>query len=111
MASPRPIYFDRLNLIGKYTYLEDDSPVSQIDMSNIDKERAHVLAGEAVIDLNEKWQLSEKLAYKMGEEKVTGFDFTKTQTLLWINRLNYKVNKDWYVSGEYRILEIGRAHV
>ena len=100
----RPIDFDWLNLLAKYTYLEDDAPVSQSGVNDIEAEKAHVLAAEAVIDLSDKWQLSEKLAYKTGEEKVTGFDFTKTSTWLWINRLGYNINEDWQAAGEYRIL-------
>jgi len=57
-----------------------------------------------VYDLTNRWQLVEKLAYKMGEEKVTGFEFTKTQTWLAIQRVNYNLNKDWQVGGEYRRL-------
>ena len=100
----RPVNFDRLNLLGRYTYLEDDSPSGQTDFSDIEKERAHTLAGEAVYDLIDRWQLVEKLAYKMGEEKVTGFDFTKTQTWLMVHRINYNLYKDWQVGGEYRRL-------
>ena len=55
-------------------------------------------------DLTNKWQLSEKLAYKTGEEKVTGFSFTRTSTWLVVNRLNYNINKNWQAGGEYRIL-------
>ena len=100
----RPIDHDWLNLIGKYTYLEDDSPASQSDISGIDKEKAHVLAGEAVIDLNERWQLSEKFAYKTGKQKISGFDFTKSTTWLWANRISYKFDKGWMLSAEYRLL-------
>ena len=100
----RPVEHDWLNLIGKYTYLEDDSPASQSDISGIDKEKAHVLAGEAVIDLNERWQLSEKFAYKTGRQKISGFDFTKSTTWLWANRISYKFDKGWMLSGEYRLL-------
>jgi len=100
----RPVNVDWLNLLAKYTYLEDDSPSSQTDMSDIQEEKSHILATEAVLDLTDKWQLSEKLAYKLGEEKVSGFDFTKTQTWLYINRLGFNINRDWQIAGEYRIL-------
>jgi uncharacterized repeat protein (TIGR01451 family) len=100
----RPVNFDRLNLLAKYTYLEDDFPSTQSDFKDIEKEKAHVLAGEAVYDLTDKWQVSEKLAYKIAEEKVTGFEFTKTSTWLWINRLSYNLYQDWQVIGEYRVL-------
>jgi len=56
------------------------------------------------MDLTKKWQLTEKIAYKIGEEQVSGFGFTKTQTWLWINRLAYNIDKDWQIAGEYRIL-------
>jgi len=100
----RPVNFDRLNLLAKYTYLEDDSPSDQSSFSDIEKEKSHILAAEAVYDLTDRWQLVEKLAYKQGEEKVVGFEFTKTQTWLLINRINYNINKDWQIGAEYRRL-------
>ena len=105
----RPVKFDQLNLLGKYTYLEDNSPDSQEDYKDIEKEKSHILAAEAIYDIDEHWQLAEKLAYKVGEEKVAGFDFTKSQTQLWINRINYNVNSDWQVALEYRTLSQKQA--
>jgi len=67
------------------------------------------LAGEAVIDLNERWQLSEKFAYKTGKQKIIGFDFTRTSTWLWANRVSYKFDKGWMLSGEYRLLSQKQA--
>ena len=65
---------------------------------------AHILSGEAIYDLTAKWQLTGKIAFKSGEEKVTGFDFTKSQTWLWISRLDYNLNRNWELGAEYRIL-------
>ena len=62
------------------------------------------MAGEAVIDLTPRLRLTEKLAYRMGEERVAGFDFTKASTWLWINRLGYNIGDGWQLAGEYRIL-------
>jgi tetratricopeptide (TPR) repeat protein len=100
----RPINSDRLNLLGRYTYLEDNSPSGQTDFKDTEKEKSHTLAGEAVYDLTDKWQLVEKLALKLGEEKVSGFEFTKTQTWLAIQRVNYNFARDWQVGAEYRRL-------
>ncbi len=50
----RPVYVDWLNLLAKYTYLEDDSPPSQTDIDVIEKEIAHVFAGEAVVDIGDR---------------------------------------------------------
>lgn len=106
----RPIEWDRLNLITKYTYFENEQPQGQDNFTNITAEKASVFALEGVYDLTNKLQLVEKIAFKWGEEKVTGFDFTKSQTWLLINRLNYKLDKYWGLSGEYRILEQHQAN-
>ncbi|NQU73232.1 MAG: outer membrane beta-barrel protein, partial [Candidatus Omnitrophica bacterium] len=103
-AAYRPVNFDRLNLLAKYTYLEDDSPAGQMNFSDIEKEKSHTVAGEAVYDLTDKLQLVEKIAYKQAEEKVSGFDFTKTQTWLLVQRFNYNIDEDWQLCAEYRYL-------
>jgi len=100
----RPVYFDRVNLLAKYAYLEDNSSPDQSDFEDVEEERTHTVGGELAYDLTDKLQLVEKLAYKFGEEKVTGFDFTKTQTWLNIHRLNYNIDSDWQIGAEYRIL-------
>lgn len=100
----RPIMFDNLNVLGKYTYMEEHSPASQVDNADIEGEAAHVISMEGIYDLNNKWQLTEKFAYRFGKEKVAGFDFTETHTWLMIHRLSYKIDRNWAVSGEYRML-------
>jgi len=100
----RPIMFDSFNILGKYTYLEGRSPASQEDNADIEEETAHVISMDAIYDINDKWQVTEKFAYRFGKEKVAGFDFTETHTWLMIHRLSYKVDRNWAVSGEYRML-------
>jgi len=60
----RPVKFDRLNLLAKYTYLEDETAEGQTDMSDIEEQKAHVLAVETVYDLTDKWQIVEKVVFK-----------------------------------------------
>jgi len=105
----RPVAFDRVNMIGKYTFLEDESPISQSDFKDISQKRAHVLSLEAIYDLTDKWQIVEKGAYKNQSEKSSGFDFTDTQTWLLVNRLNYNFTKDWQFGAEYRALGVVQA--
>ncbi len=100
----RPIMFDDLNILGKYTYMDEVSPASQFDKSDIVGEKAQVISTEGIYDINDKWQLTEKFAYRFGQEKVAGFEFTDTHTWLMIHRLSYKIDKAWAVSGEYRML-------
>ncbi len=100
----RPLYTDRLNLLARYTYSTGQKPSGQVDTADIEQQRAHVLSADAIYDLTDHWQVAERLAYRQQEEKVTGFDFTRTQTWLMIHRLNYNIDRDWQLSGEYRIL-------
>jgi uncharacterized repeat protein (TIGR01451 family) len=100
----RPVDFDRLNLLARYNYLQNDSPAQQTDIHDIEGYKAHILSGEAAYDLNDHWQIVQKLALRIGEEKVSGFGYTRTQTWLVVDRLNYNINRDWVVGAEYRRL-------
>ena len=100
----RPILHDRINFLGRYTYLENKSPADQEDSADIEEEQAHVISSGIIYDLNERWRFSERFAYRMGNEKVAGFGFTKTHTWLLIHRLDYKISADWMIGGEYRTL-------
>ena len=100
----RPLSLDKLNLLARYTYLTGRSPSGQVDNASLGEQRAHILSGEAIYDLTDHWQISEKIAYRKGEEQVEGFPFTQTQTWLMVHRLNYNIDRNWQVSGEYRRL-------
>jgi len=106
----RPVDWDDLNFIGKYTYLSDDGPSSQRDIADIDSERSHTIAGEMIYDLTDRWQLTTKLAFKMGDEKVSGFDWTRTQRLLFAQRASYMFHDNWRIAVEYRRLAVLQAH-
>ena len=103
-AAYRPLFLDKLNLLAKYTYLEDDSPSTQTDISDIEAEKSHTISTELIYDLTPHYQLVEKLAFKEAKEDTLGFDFTKTQTYLNITRLNYSPHSNWQLALEYRRL-------
>ncbi|MCK4909237.1 MAG: DUF11 domain-containing protein, partial [Planctomycetes bacterium] len=93
----RPVDFDRLNLLAKYTYLADINPVGQgsdslADHTFISKQRFKIYALEAAYDLTDHFQLVEKYAFKNGQEKVGDRDYTDSDTDLWINRVNYHLS-------------------
>jgi hypothetical protein len=101
----RPIANDRLNLFARYTYKENQAPSGQeAAATDIEQNRMQVLAVEGAYELTDEWQIVEKLAYRIMEEKVAGFEFTKTHTWLLVNRANYRLNQDWKIGAEYRIL-------
>ncbi len=101
----RPVAVDRLNLIGRYTYLENLAPLEQIDATNPD-ERSHVFALEGIYDLTKRWQLGEKFAYKRGEVRVSRDQgpWLDSESYLWVNRLNFHIVHAWDASVEYRML-------
>ncbi|MCD4780564.1 MAG: DUF11 domain-containing protein [Candidatus Omnitrophica bacterium] len=100
----RPILHDRFNFLGRYTYLENKSPADQTDNADVEEEAAHVISTGIIYDINDQWRFSERFAYRIGKEKVVGFDFNKTHTWLMIHRLDYKISPNWMVGGEYRAL-------
>jgi hypothetical protein len=120
-AAYRPIANDRLNLFGRYTYKMSQGPQGQMTTStdlygqptnaadqstttDVENTKMQVLTAEGAYDLSEDWQIVERLAYRIMEEKVIGFDFSTTHTWLLVNRLNYRIGKDWKIGGEYRVL-------
>jgi len=106
----RPIDNDRLNFIGKYSYIKEDNYLNYDDREKFGlypAEKAQVFSADAVYDLNSKWQLGEKIAYKKGEVKLNSLssDWTDNETYLWVNSLNYQYNKNVNLYTEYRILD------
>lgn len=99
----RPVENDRLNIIGAYTYLEDLSPVEQID-GTLPGERSHVFSLEWIYDLSERWQWGEKLAYKRSEILLEADNWIDNDIYLWVNRLNYHFLFKWDIYAEYRML-------
>ncbi len=108
-AAYRPIAMDRLNVFGQYTYKENKGPASQATATDVEATKMHVVTAGAAFELNEKWELVEKLAMRIMQEKVAGFEFAKTHTWLLVNRANYSINQDWKLGAEYRMLTVREA--
>ncbi|ADQ14002.1 hypothetical protein [Halanaerobium hydrogeniformans] len=103
----RPVKNDRLNLLGKYTYLKKDNYLTDDDFGSFPAERSQIFALDFIFEISPKWQLTEKIAYKNGEVKLNSLsdEWTSSETYLWVNRLNYQLREDIELFGEYRILE------
>ncbi len=122
----RPIITDKFNLLAKYSYLEDllaglggtsnDSGdgVGDDDLDNdintgeqdLTAEIAQVLALEGIYDIDTRWQLAGKIAYKIAEleRDKNSSNWLKSETYLWVNRLNYNII-DYDIFLEYRVLK------
>lgn len=103
--SYRPVRFDRFNAISQYKFLIDDSPDSQEDYAyDVKEERAHVTSLECAYDINRYFQVVEKGALKLAQDRSASGNFVHALTTLWINRLNFHIDDAWNLGCEYRIL-------
>ena len=101
----RPWSQDVLNLIAKYTWLEELSPLQQLYASSLDQ-RSHTFALEALLELGWHLQLDQKLAFKRSELRLMRLQgaWLQSDTWLSVTRLNYHLVKKLDVYAEYRRL-------
>jgi uncharacterized repeat protein (TIGR01451 family) len=106
----RPIKLDKLNMLFKYTFLEDLPPLSQIGSTDVD-ERSHVVSLEGIYDLSRYFSLGAKAAYKSGQMRLgrSSGEWVSSDTMLFVGRINYQFIKNWDASLEYRFLKVVQA--
>ena len=102
--SLRPVTWDRLNILGKYSYLTNLPPDSQWDFIEDIESKRHVYALEGAFDVVKWLQLVGKFAYRDMEEKVGSRSWTESDTYLYIGRVNLHITDAWDVATEYRTL-------
>ena len=102
----RPVQNDRLNLIGEYSFRDELSPDGQTSATSY-RECDQVFSVEGIWDLNTRWQMGEKIAYKHAAIQLDpGTDAWNGNDLyLWVNRFHYHLPFHWEISPEYRILK------
>ncbi len=90
----RPIYNDRFNLIGKYTYLYDIASIGQIEPSA--DEKSHVVSAQMSYQLSERWSIGSKLGYKIyGIRGSANREWSESDIKLAALRFNYHILKSW----------------
>ena len=100
----RPVDYDRLNLLGKYTFINDLPLATKNSFIETMKSRKHVFAFEGTYDLMPRIQLSGKLAYRMMSEKVGARGWQDSDTYLFLTGFLYEIIENWAVFSQYRIL-------
>lgn len=100
----RPVWNDRLNFIGTYSYIYNLGIDSQLNYTG--DEKAHVMSLEAVYQLSQKWDIGGKYAIRFEDTKPENGagDWSKSKIDLYAVRVNYEFIKRWYAFGEYHIL-------
>jgi len=100
----RPRNWDRLNVLTRYTFLQDNLPDDRFGNGFGFEQRQHILALEGIFDVNKYFQLVEKVAWKMTDLHTSEGANASVYNYLWINRVNYHVTRKWDVALEYRLL-------
>ncbi len=100
----RPVQDDRFNFLGEFTYIDQRSPAGQIS-GTVPREISQIISLEGIYDLDTRWQLAEKVAYKHSAIELDPDNWGTNDLYLWINRINYHLLFQWDLSAEYRILK------
>ncbi|MGL5278892.1 MAG: hypothetical protein ACRC8M_07450 [Cetobacterium sp.] len=100
----RPVWNDKLNLIGKYEYVQNIGINNQFNATNDTK--AHILSLEGIYELTQRLDIGGKYAFRTEEYRAGRGegDWYNSKLDLYAVRLNYEVLKSWYAFGEYHIL-------
>ena len=104
----RPVHSDWIAVLVKYTKRYEQRP---IDVATQDPERVEydVVSLVPVLELPYKFQLVEKIALKRQALRVAQLPTAVSQTVLWINRVNYHLTKTFDAGLEYRFLRTSLA--
>lgn len=103
----RPFANDRLNVLGRYTYLYDLSSLGQETFADFDQ-RSQILSLEGIVRLTGRWEAAAKVAQRHGEARASrnaGPWFDTTATLL-AGQVRYETVYGWDALAEYRWLNV-----
>lgn len=100
----RPVESDRLNLIGKYSFLYDLPTEGQA--TTRPDERSHLISVEGIYDLDSRWELAGKLAVRKGDRRLSrdSGPWEEFGLRLASARARLHINKEWDGLLEYRWL-------
>ncbi len=106
----RPVALDKLNVLARYTYLQDLGNDAQFDNSYYNgytfDQSAQIVATDIAYDVNRYFGLVEKLAFKRSvvEGNLGDTATVSANSFLTANRINFHVTRKWDLALEYRIL-------
>ena len=102
----RPVDNNRWNSLFKYTYLYDLPSLGQ-DENTVDQ-RSNILAAESLYQINQRWKVGGKLAWRNGElrERRDGGEWYESNTRFAAIRGRYHWISNWDGLVEYRWLNV-----
>ena len=96
----RPVNNDRLNVLGRLTYLYDLQPLEQ---SSAPDEKSLIASIESSYQVNQRWEVGGKLAHKEGEirsDRNSG-NWSRNDATLASARVRYHMTKNWDALAQY----------
>ena len=105
----RPVLSDTLNLLGKYSWVDNEAPDNQSSITGLEADKGQVYAADILYEVNRHWQVGSKLAYRLGEEKIVDLPWAKSNTWLTAIRGGYLFTPDTRFTIEFRRLDQEQA--
>jgi len=107
----RPVEFDRLHTLLKYTFFENMPATDQVTNQNVPAQflqRSHVAAVDATYDLNKYFSLGGKYAFRKSEVSLDRVNphYFANDAHLYILRGDYRFLKNWEGTVEGRMLDL-----
>jgi len=107
----RPVQYDRLSALAKYTYFYNVPTTDQVTIQNTAAEfiqKSHVAALDLTFDVTAKWSVGGKYAYRMGQVSLerTQPNFFDNAAQLGVLRIDWRFRKGWESMAEVRTLDL-----
>jgi uncharacterized repeat protein (TIGR01451 family) len=107
----RPVEFDRLHLLAKYTYFENMPTTDQVTLQNTPAQfiqRSHVASIDTTYDINKYFSLGGKYAFRRSQVSLDRDhpNFFDNDAHLYILRGDYRFLKNWEGTVEGRMLDL-----
>jgi len=99
----RPIKFDRLNFLARYTYLTDNNPDITFQAGVPFTQTSHTIGIEGAYDMNRYFQLVQKFALRNAKFSLNSGQDSAVDSVLWASRINFHVTRKWDIAAEYRV--------
>ncbi len=109
----RPVEFDRLNVLFKYTYFLNEPASEQNSSTDTNYiQRTHIAAVDAMYDLTSRWTIGGKYAYRFGQvalNRGNNPDFFDSSAHLYVIRADWHFIHRWDALVEARKLDLTDA--
>ncbi|MBW2688810.1 MAG: flagellar motor protein MotB, partial [Deltaproteobacteria bacterium] len=107
----RPIHFDRLNVLLKYTYFYNLPAANDESSDTSFIQRSHIGAVDVMYDLTSRWTLGGKYAYRFGQVAQDREDpeFFDSRAHLYVLRADWHFLHRWDALVEARMLNLPDA--